>query len=80
MLEIRRDVAAAKDRDPAAAGVGRLEILLAWPGVQALLAHRVAHVLFAANVPLLPRLIAVAATGTRIPRTALRRAGLVVET
>ena len=29
---------------------------------------------------LLPRLIAVAATGTRIPRTALRRAGLVVET
>ena len=31
--ELRRDIAAARDRDPAARGVGDLEILTAWPGV-----------------------------------------------
>ncbi len=35
--EIRRDVAAARSRDPAARGVGRVEILATWPGVHALL-------------------------------------------
>jgi serine O-acetyltransferase len=59
--EIRRDVAAAKSRDPAARGVGSLEILAAWPGVHALLAHRVAHALFGSGVPALPRLIATVA-------------------
>jgi len=57
-VEIRRDVASAKSRDPAARGVSSVEILAAWPGVHALLAHRVAHALYAARVPLLPRLIA----------------------
>jgi serine O-acetyltransferase len=52
--EIRRDVAAARDRDPAARGVGTLEILATWPGVQALLAHRTAHALQDAGVPLVP--------------------------
>jgi serine O-acetyltransferase len=56
--EIRRDVHAAQQRDPAARGVGSSEILAIWPGVHAVLAHRVAHALFAAGVPLLPRLIA----------------------
>jgi len=56
--EIRRDVAAAKSRDPAARDVGSLEILAAWPGVHALLAHRVAHALHQADVPVMPRLIA----------------------
>src|SRR6201996_6101071 len=59
--EIRRDVAAAKARDPAARGVGSLEILATWPGVHALLAHRVAHALYDAGVPLVPRLIATVA-------------------
>lgn len=58
LIEIRRDVAAAKSRDPAARGVGTLEILATWPGVHALLAHRVAHALAGAGVPLLPRAIA----------------------
>ena len=49
--ELRRDVAAAHARDPAARGVSSLEILAAWPGVQALLAHRVAHALHEAGVP-----------------------------
>jgi serine O-acetyltransferase len=56
--EIRRDVRAAQERDPAARGVGSAEILAVWPGVHAVLAHRVAHALFEAKVPLLPRLIA----------------------
>jgi serine O-acetyltransferase len=58
--EIRCDVAAARERDPAARGVSSLEILLSWPGVHALLAHRVSHTLHTARVPLLPRAMALA--------------------
>ncbi len=58
LTEIRRDVAAAQSRDPAASGVGSAEILATWPGVHALLAHRVAHALFVARVPIAPRAIA----------------------
>lgn len=56
--EVRADVAAARDRDPAAQGVSSAEILLSWAGVQALLAHRVAHALNEAGVPLAPRFLA----------------------
>jgi serine O-acetyltransferase len=56
--EVRRDVGAARERDPAARGVGPLEILAAWPGVHALLSHRVAHALHDAGVPLVPRTLA----------------------
>jgi serine O-acetyltransferase len=58
VAEIRRDVAAAHSRDPAARGVSSLEILGTWPGVHALLSHRVAHALHDAGVPVLPRAIA----------------------
>ena len=58
LSEIRADVAAARDRDPAAQGVSSFEILTGWAGVQALLAHRVAHALREAGVPLAPRAIA----------------------
>jgi serine O-acetyltransferase len=67
--EIRRDVAAAQSRDPAARGVGALEILATWPGVHAILAHRAAHALHRAGVPLAPRMIAAlarAVTGIEI--------------
>lgn len=53
--ELRRDVAAARERDPAACGLSQVEILATWPGIHALLSHRVAHVLHDAGVPLLPR-------------------------
>src|SRR5579862_2278591 len=59
--EVRRDLAAARNRDPAARGVSSLEILVLWPGVHALLAHRVANALYRARVPFLPRLIAAVA-------------------
>jgi serine O-acetyltransferase len=67
--EVRRDVLAARDRDPAARGVSRLEILATWPGIHALLSYRVAHALALARVPLLPRLISLitrAITGIEI--------------
>ena len=54
---IGSDVAAARDRDPAARGVGTVEILTGWAGVQALLAHRVSHALYESGVPLAPRTI-----------------------
>jgi serine O-acetyltransferase len=56
--ELRRDVAAARERDPAARGVGPGEILASWPGVHALLVHRVAHALESGGVPLVPRSMA----------------------
>ena len=58
VTEVRGDVAAAQSRDPAARGVGRIEILVSWPGVHAILAHRLAHALYGAGVPVMPRLIA----------------------
>jgi serine O-acetyltransferase len=67
--EVRSDVTSARERDPAARGVGTLEILTGWAGVQALLAHRVAHALDDADVPILPRGIAYASravTGVEI--------------
>jgi serine O-acetyltransferase len=67
--EIRADVASARDRDPAARGVGTTEILMNWAGVQAILAHRVAHALHDAGVPALPMAISYASravTGVEI--------------
>jgi len=58
LCEVKADVAAARDRDPAAQGVSSFEILTSWAGVQALLAHRIAHALLEAGVPLAPRAIA----------------------
>ncbi len=77
MSEVSADVAAARDRDPAAQGVSTFEILSSWAGVQALLAHRAAHVLLGAGVPVLPRVIAYmirAVTGVEIhPAAAIGR-------
>jgi serine O-acetyltransferase len=56
--ELRLDIAAAHERDPAARGVSSAEVLIAWPGVQAVLGHRVAHALHDARVPVAPRAIA----------------------
>jgi serine O-acetyltransferase len=80
--EIRRDVRAAQERDPAARGVGSSEILAIWPGVHAVLAHRVAHALFEARAPLLPRLIAGVArllTGIEIHPAAQIGHGLFID-
>jgi serine O-acetyltransferase len=80
--ELRRDVRAARDRDPAARGVGPAEILATWPGIHALLAHRVAHALNGAGVPLLPRsisMLARAVTGIEIHPAARIGEGLFID-
>jgi serine O-acetyltransferase len=67
--EVTADVTSARDRDPAAKEVGAFEILTGWAGVQALLAHRVAHALWDSQMPMLPRAIAYASraiTGVEI--------------
>jgi serine O-acetyltransferase len=67
--ELRQDLTAAQERDPAARGIGRAEILLTYGGVQALLVHRVAHALHDAGIPFVPHAVANAArmvTGVEI--------------
>jgi serine O-acetyltransferase len=56
--EIACDVSSARERDPAAKGVSSIAILTGWAGVQALLAHRVAHAMWDAELPFAPRAIA----------------------
>lgn len=51
-----RDVQAAYEGDPAARSVD--EVLLCYPGMLAITYHRLAHVLYQNNVPLLARMIA----------------------
>jgi len=80
--EVRRDVLAARDRDPAACGVSQLEILATWPGIHALLAYRFAHALHGAGVPLLPRMLAMitrAVTGIEIHPAAHIGRGLFID-
>lgn len=47
------EVAAAKERDPAAKGA--FEILLLYPGVHAIIMHRIAHALLKIGIPIFPR-------------------------
>lgn len=80
--EIGRDLTAAQERDPAARTLGRTEILLTYGGVQALLAHRVAHALNEAGVPLAPHALAYLskmATGVEIHPAAQIGASLFID-
>jgi serine O-acetyltransferase len=52
---IRRDIAAIRERDPAARSA--VEVILAYPGFHARELHRLAHSLHTARVPVLPRVI-----------------------
>lgn len=53
---IRKEIRAVKERDPAANNT--LEILLAYPGLHAIIAHRVHHWLYQRGLRTLPRLMA----------------------
>jgi serine O-acetyltransferase len=80
--EVRRDVLAARDRDPSAKGVPPVEILATWPGIHALLAYRLAHALHVAGAPLMPRLISLftrAVTGIEIHPAATIGRGLFID-
>ena len=80
--EVREDLAAALERDPAARSVGRVDLLLTYGGVQALLSHRVSHALHEAGIPLLPRLLAyltAAVTGVELHPAARIGRGLFID-
>ena len=53
---LNTDVTAAFDGDPAARSVE--EIVFSYPAIEAITAHRVAHVLYQEQVPMIPRIIA----------------------
>jgi serine O-acetyltransferase len=80
--ELREDLTAAQERDPAARNVGRAEILLTYGGVQALLAHRVSHALDEVGIPLVPRMLSnvvKVATGVEIHPAARIGRGLFID-
>lgn len=52
-MSIRDDIRAIFEQDPAATNL--VEVLVAYPGLHAILFHRVAHRLYRAGVPVLPR-------------------------
>ena len=55
--QLRMDVEAVRDRDPAATNT--LEIITTYPGLHAIWLHRVAHYLHGRGVPGLPRAISI---------------------
>lgn len=80
--EVKRDIAVARERDPATRGVSQVEILATWPGIHALLCHRLANALHQAGVPALPRAIALlgrAVTGVEIHPAARIGRGLFID-
>ncbi len=52
---LKTDVRAALDGDPAAQSTD--EVVISYPGLKAIAIHRVAHELYQANVPLVPRVM-----------------------
>lgn len=58
---LNSDVLAAYDGDPAVQSVE--EVVFSMPGLRAITAHRVAHLLYVAGVPMIPRIIAEYAHG-----------------
>ena len=52
---LKSDFRIIKERDPAARGF--LEIILCYPGFQALVLHRISHKLWSFKIPLLPRVL-----------------------
>ena len=80
--ELRDDLTAAQERDPAAHSVGRIEMLLSYGGVQAILSHRICHALHQIGVPLVPRVLANitrVATGIEIHPAATIGRGLFID-
>jgi len=52
---LQQDIVAAYEGDPAARSV--MEVVLSYPGVYAIIVHRLAHLLYEKNVPLIPRIM-----------------------
>ncbi len=74
------DLRAPVERDPAAHGY--LDVLLSYPGLRALTAHRFIHLLYLAKVPLLPRFLSSLSrffTGIEIDPGATIGAGVFID-
>ena len=52
---LQRDILAAYEGDPAARST--MEVVLSYPGVHSIIVHRLAHLLYEQNVPLIPRIM-----------------------
>jgi len=52
---LQQDINAAYEGDPAAHSI--MEVVMSYPGLQAIAVHRIAHVLYASGVPLIPRIM-----------------------
>ena len=55
LLFFREEIQAVKDRDPAAKSI--LEVVLLYPGLHALIAYRITHMLWTFKIPFFPRAI-----------------------
>jgi serine O-acetyltransferase len=53
---LQQDIVAAYEGDPAARSV--MEVVMSYPGVYAIIIHRLAHLLYERGVPLIPRIMA----------------------
>ncbi len=77
---IKHDIQAVRERDPAAKGL--TEILLSYAGLHAILLHRIAHLFWKMNLPVLPRLISHVArflTGIEIHPAAVIGQGFFID-
>lgn len=52
---LQQDITAAYEGDPAARST--MEVVMSYPGVYAVIVHRIAHVLYKFSVPLIPRIM-----------------------
>ncbi|AXA33613.1 serine O-acetyltransferase EpsC [Francisella adeliensis] len=52
---IEKDIQSAYERDPSA--YNKVEIILCFPGIDAIMMHRISHALDNLNIPILPRMI-----------------------
>ncbi len=52
---LQLDIVAAYEGDPAARSV--MEVVMSYPGLQAIMVQRIAHILYQAQVPLIPRIM-----------------------
>jgi len=52
---LEQDIVAAYEGDPAARSI--MEVVMSYPGLQAIMVQRIAHILYQAKVPLIPRIM-----------------------
>lgn len=55
IIKVKEDIKVIYENDPAAKNI--FEVILCYPGLHALVAHRFAHRLYKWNIPLIPRII-----------------------